>query len=607
MKIFVLSLMALLCTLHIVYAAEDKSGLNVGLAMVGEPKMPPGFTHLDYANPNASQGGTLHQSATGTFDTLNPFSLKGKSAQGLNLSYDRLMGRSWDEPFTLYPLIAERAEVPDDRSSLTVFINPAAKFQDGSPITADDVIFSFNTLKEKGRPNMRQVYKLVSKVEKTGPNGVKFTLGPIYDRETVMILAMMPVLSKAYWTGKDFDRTTLKPPVSSGPYKIVSVEPGRRIVYERDRAYWANDLPINKGLYNFDRISYDYYRDETVAFESFKSGNVDIRMEFDPGRWTTAYDFPAIKTGQVRKEAIPHGRVEKMWGFIFNMRRAPFNDIRVRKALSLMIDYDWINQNIFHGQYKPLTSFYANSSLAASGLPSPAELALLDPFRTQLPPEVFGPAWAPAASGTPAANRANHKQADALLKKAGWVVRNGKRVNAKTGKPLTFEIILQTSDDEKVALSFRRSLARLGIDVALRTLDTAAFRDRLNTFEYDMTLYFWLNTLSPGTEQMIYWGCEAAKQEGRFNFSGICTPATDSLAKAIPSVRTREDLIAHTRALDRVLTWSHIAIPLFYSGQDLIAAKKGFQHPKTTALYGNVMENWWFGPPEAPGKTSLSK
>lgn len=567
--------------------------------MHGTPKMAADFTHLDYANPKAPKGGTFRMSASGSFDTVNPFSLKGKSAQGLNYTYDRLMGRSWDEPFTLYPLIAARAEIPDDRSSLTVFINPAAKFQDKSPITPDDVIFSFNTLKEHGRPNMRQVYKLVSTIEKVPGNGVKFTLGPGYNRETTMILAMMPVLSKAYWTGKEFDRTTLTPPVTSGPYKMTTVDPGRRLILQRDPDYWAKDLPINKGLYNFDRISIDYYRDENIAFEAFKSGNVDIRPDLDPGRWTTGYNIPAVKSGQIKQETMKHGRVERMWGFIFNTRRAPFDDIKVRKALSMMIDYDWINQNIFHGQFNATTSFYANSSLAAVGTPSEAELALLTPYKDSLPAEVFGPAWKPAASGNAAAIRAAQKEADTLLKQAGWIIKNGKRVNTKNGKPLTFEILLNAPEDEKVALSFKRSLGRLGIDVALRTLDTAAFRDRLNGFEYDMTLYFWMNTLSPGTEQMLYWGCEAAKQPGRFNFSGICTPATDALASRIPEVETREDLVANVRALDRILTWSHIVIPLFYSGKDQVASQRGFAHPSTISLYGNTMESWWFEPPKA--------
>lgn len=558
--------------------------------------MTPDFTHLDYANPSAPQGGTLRQAAIGTFDTLNPFSLKGKPALGLNYTYDRLMGRSWDEPFTLYPLIAEKAEIAGDRSSLMVYLNPAARFQDGSPITPDDVLFSFNLLKEKGRPNMRQVYKLVAKIEKVGNYGVKMSLGPGYDRETVMILAMMPVLSKTYWTGKDFEKTTLAPPATSGPYRITAVDAGRRIVLERDRSYWANDLPINKGLYNFDRIVIDYFRDESVAFEAFKSGDVDLRVEIDPGRWATGYDFPAVKSGEVRKETLSHGRVERMWGFIFNLRRAPFDDLRLRRALSLMIDYEWMNRNIFHGQYKPLNSFYPNSSLAAEGLPSPAEKALLEPYRDSLPHEVFGPAWTPAATGKTGINRANMKQADALLKDAGWIIRDGKRVSRKTGQPLTFEILVSSPDDEKIALAFKRALARLGISVSLRTLDAAAFRDRLNGFDYDMILYFWTNTLSPGTEQALYWGCAAAAQEGRFNFSGICTPATEAMVKTIPNVATRAELIAHVRALDRILTWSHIAIPLFYSGRDFVASRAGIRHPEKTALYGNTIESWWAVP-----------
>lgn len=573
-----------------------------GLAMHGEPKMAAGFTHLDYANPDAPKGGTFRQSVTGSFDTLNPFSLKGKSAQGLNYTYDRLMGRSWDEPFTLYPLIAQRAEIPEDRSSLTVYLDPRARFQDKTPITPDDVIFSFETLKEKGRPNMRTVYKLVDRVEKIGSDGVRFTLGPVHDRETVMILAMMPVLSKTYWRDRDFDKTTLKPPVTSGPYKITTVDPGRRLVLERDPAYWAKDLPINKGLYNFDKIQITYFRDEGVAFEAFKAGAVDLRLDLDPGRWATGYDFPAMESGEARQEVIPHGRVERMWGFIYNLRRAPFDDLNVRRALALMVDYGWINQNIFHGQYKPTTSFYPNSSLAAQGLPTAGELDLLMPYRKDLPPEVFGEAWKPAASGTLEAMRSAQKEADALLKKSGWVIRDGRRVNAKNGKPLSFEILLNAPEDEKVALSFKRSLGRLGIAVSLRTLDTAAFRDRLNSFDYDMTLYFWTNTLSPGTEQALYWGCEAARQEGRFNFSGLCNPASDFLAKRIPQVETREELETTVHALDRVLTWSHIAIPLFYSGKDLVASRKGFRHPGQVALYGNTMESWWFEPENSQPK-----
>lgn len=557
--------------------------------MHGDPALKDGFQSLPYADPNAPKGGELKQSAIGSFDTLNPFTIKGKAAQGLNLVYDRLMARSWDEPFTLYPLISEDVEVPGDRSSITFKLNPAAKFSDGTPITTDDVLFSFNILKEKGRPNMRAVYKLVSRVERPDDKSLRFVLGPVHDRETVLIIAMMPVLSKAYWSGKTFDATTLSIPVTNGPYKIASVDPGRRIVLERDPNYWAKDLPVNKGLYNFDRITTDYFRDDTVALEAFKKGDLDIRIEQDPGRWATGY------TGSdVKRDALPHGRVERMWGLIFNLRRAPFDDIRVRKALSLMMDYDWINKNIFHGLYKPTDSFFANSSLAASGTPSAEELAILDPYKTALPNEIFGPAW--KANG--GSLRDNQRKGDALLKDAGWVIKDGRRVHHKTGKPLSFEILLGSANDEKIALAFKRSLARLGIIVTMRTLDSAAFNDRLLGYEYDMTLYFWQNTLSPGTEQMLYWSCASAKEQGRFNYSGICSPAIDAIAANIPQVKTREELISHTRALDRILTWQHIAIPLFYSSKDLIASWPRVTHPKQGALYGNTMESWYKKPIE---------
>ena len=555
-----------------------------GIAMHGEPAMKSGFTSLPYAKEDAPKGGELHQSAIGSFDTVNPFTIKGKAAQNLSLVYDRLTARSWDEPFTLYPLIAESMEVPEDRSSITFHLNPKAVFSDRSPITADDVLYSFNTLKEKGRPNMRSVYKLVTSVDKIDERSLKFNLSPQHDRETVMIIAMMPVLSKTYWSKAEFDKTTLAIPVTSGPYKIESIDPGRRLVMTRNKHYWAKDLPAAKGLYNFDRITTDYFRDDTVALEAFKKGDLDLRIEQSPTKWAKAYEG----TPNIKKEALKHGRVERMWGFIFNMRRAPFDDIRVRKALSLMIDYAWINRNIFYGLYKPTDSFFPNSNLAASGTPDEAQLKLLEPFKSELPAEVFGATWKPQSL-----SRDTQQKADALLKEAGWIVKDGRRINAKTGKSLSFEIILTTTDDEKVALAFKRSLARLGIIVTLRTMDASAFNDRVLSYEYDMMVNFWQNTLSPGTEQILYWGCTAAKQEGRFNYSGLCHPAVEAIAKNIPQVDNREDLLAHTRALDRILTWEHIAIPLFYSGKDMVAHSPKIAHPDKVSLYGNTLESWY--------------
>ncbi len=561
--------------------------------MVGDAKMPSDFTHFDYANPEAPKGGTFRRAMFGTFDTVNPFSLKGKSAQGLNLVYDRLMARSWDEPFTMYPLIAESFDIPPDRSAITFHLNPKATFSDGSPITAADVNFSFRILKDNGRPNMRNVYKLVKSVKQPDAHTIRFDLGSGYDRETVMILTMMPVLSKAWWEKRDFNKTLLEPPLGSGPYTIARIDPGRRIVFARNPDYWAKDLPVNKGQYNFDKVVMDYFRDQTSAFEAFKAGDIDVWQDTDPGRWASEYNFPAVQSKMVAKDEIRHQRVERMWGFIFNTRRPPFDDRNVRRALSMMVDYDWINRNIFYGQYATTTSYFPNSELAATGEPEALENPLLDPFRSQLPSDVFGPAWTAPPSGNMLALRANQIKADTLLKDAGWIISNGKRVNAKTGQAMTFEILLGYAEDEKLAITYKKALERLGVTVNIRTLDAAAFQDRLSGYDYDMVLHFWQNTLSPGTEQALYWGCQAAKENGRFNYAGVCHPAIEKIITAIPNAQTREEMVADTRALDRILTWESYAVPLFYSNHDSLAYWNSFRHPETPALYGNIMESWW--------------
>lgn len=540
-----------------------------GLAMNGTPKYDETSLSLDYVNPEAPKQGTLIQAGLGTFDTLNPFNIKGTPVQGLSLLHDRLMQRVWDEPFTMYPLIAEKIDVPEDRSAITFFLNPQARFSDGTPITADDVIFTFATLKEKGRPNMRRVYGLVEKVEKRDAHTVHFALGEGYDRETIMILAMMPVLSKNYWQAKDFNATTLEIPVSSGPYKITFVDPPRKIIYERDRDYWAKDLLVNKGLFNFDRMVFDYYRDDTVAFEAFKAGEFDLRREWDAGKWATGYNFPAIKNGNVIAESLQHGRPEKVRSFIYNTRRAPFDDLRVREALSLALDFDWINQNLYHGLYKRVNSYYPNSELADG-------------------------TWQPPSHKNPAESRAHLRRADQLLKEAGWFIHNGRRVKQDDQKSvLSFEILIGTPDDEKVALAFVRSLKKLGIEPRVRVLDAAAFTARLNDYDYDIVLHHWLSTLSPGTEQILYYGCEAAKQKARFNYPGICDPKIDALALSIPAAPTRADMIARLHELDRTLLAGHYMIPLNYPGVDYVAYKKNLHHPAQMPLYGMVLESWW--------------
>lgn len=564
--------------------------------MNGAPKYDADFSHLSYVNPDAPKGGTLIQSAAGTFDSLNPYAIKGTAAQGLQLFYDRLMTRVWDEPFTLYPLIADKVTVAEDRSAIAFHIDPRARFHDGSPITGDDVVFSFETLRTYGRPNMRRVYGLVASVERPDAATVIFRLGPGYDRETVMILGMMPVLSKTYWRGRTFDSSTLDIPQSNGPYRIKSVDPGRRIVYERVKNYWAADLPVNRGQFNFDRIIYDYYRDDTVALEAFKAGNVDLRREVDAGKWATGYNIPAVARGDIVKEEIVHKRPERVSALIFNTRRAPFDDVRVRQALSHMLDSQWINQNLFHGRYKRVTSYFPNSELAAQGRPSPGEMQYLEPWRASLAPEIFGPAWQPPDSAGRDNLRAHMRIADKLLREAGWVVRDGMRVRADApSRVFAFEIIVSTAEDQKIAMQFARGLTRMGIRATIRMLDSAAFIGRRDAYDYDMMVNYWQNSLSPGTEQRLYWSCAAAKEKARFNYAGICNPAVDALSASIAAAPDRQAMVDNARALDRALTWGWYIIPLYYAGTDNVAHVRRVTHAETIPVYGAVFESWWDG------------
>lgn len=552
-----------------VAATPARAEILYGLAMNGAPKYDPSATHLDYVNPDAPKQGTLTQSALGTFTTVNPFSIKGVAVQGLSLIHDRLMQRVWDEPFTMYPLIAEKIDVAPDRSAITFFLNPKARFQDGTPITADDVIFSFHTLKEKGRPNMRRVYGLVKTVEKRDDRTIHFTLGDGYDRETIMIIAMIPVLSQAWWKDRDFDSTTLDIPNSNGPYKIASINPGHKIIYERDENYWASDLLVNKGQYNFDKMIFDYYRDDTVAFEAFKAGEFDLRRETDAAKWATGYNFPAIKSGAVKAESLKHGRPEKVRSLIFNTRRPPFDDIRVREALQRALDFEWINTNLYYGQHKRVNSYYPNSELAAGE-------------------------WFPPSHKTATETRENLRKADQLLKDAGWVIVKGQRVKQSDQKtPLTFEIMLSAREDEKIALAYARNLEKLGIKLDIRVPDITTFSERLNEYDFDMVLHFWLSTLSPGTEQVIYYGCEAGKQKARFNFPGICDPRIDELALSIAAAPTREEMVSRLHELDRALLAGHYMIPLNYPGVDNVAYKTTLKYPANIPLYGMVLESWW--------------
>jgi len=554
--------------------AEEKFGQKFGMAMVGAPKYNTDSTHLDYANPDAPKGGTLKQSATGSFDTLNPYNIKGRAAAGLspanNLTTDKLMIRVWDEPFSLYPMIAKSVDIPDDRSSITFNLNPAARFHDSTPITTDDVLFSFEILREHGRPNMRRIYKMATPTV-IDKQSIRFDLNEERDRETVMIMAMMPVLSKAYWQDKEFDKTTLEAPLGSGPYKITSAEAGKNIIFERVKDYWAKDLLANKGHHNFDKIIYDYYRDDTVAFESFKKGDLHLRREWDAGNWNSLYKFDAINDGDVLKQEIKHGRPGKTRGFIFNTRRAPFDDIRVRQALNLFFDFDWMNKNLFYGQYERINSFYQGTDLARAVTPQETKNV-----------------------------RQKMREGNELLKQAGWIIKDGKRVHEKTDEAMSFEILISNPSDEKIALSLTRSLKKMGIDANVRILDSAAYRGRLNDYSFDMILHYWHSTLSPGTEQYLYWSCEAKDQPSRWNYAGICDPGIDKLAKAIPTARTRQELAENTARLDDLLWQGQYLIPLYRNPTDFVAYWKTLKRPETTPLYGIVTETWWMDDTPTP-------
>jgi microcin C transport system substrate-binding protein len=521
------------------------------IAMHGAPKHEAGFTHLPYANPSATKGGKLTQCAIGTFDTLNDNTMKGKPAQGLHMINDPLMRRVWDEPFGLYGVVAEKVSMPDDRSSITFTLNPNAIFHDGSRITSADVQFSFETLRDKGKPNTRNVYKLVEKTDVKNDREITFHFGEGYDRETALILAMMPIYSKAHWGARDFDATSLDIPLGNGPYKISAVDQGKSITFEKVTDYWAKDNPVHIGHYNFDHMVFDYYRDEQVAIEAFKSGECDVRREFNPAKWQVNYDAD----GGYLTEELSHSRPEPARGFIFNARRAPLNDIRVRQALSMALDFDWVNRTLMGGGAKRIESTFPNSSLQGD-------------FQ-------FGQQD----------KRTNLKTASDLLDQAGWALKDGER--------FALTLILNNPQQEKIALGYKRDLKRLGVTLNIRTLDTAQFFGALNDYDYDMVSWRWINSLSPGTEQRIYWGCDAANTPGSRNYSGLCDPKIDAIIDDLANAKTYDDLTQHAKTLDNAIMDAHIFIPLYYTGKDYVARWSSINRPENQSLYGMVLETWW--------------
>ena len=566
-----------------------------GVAMHGDLKYGPDFEHFDYVNPNAPKGGTVTFASIGTFDTLNPFIIKGTSADGLGFLFETLTVQSEDEPFSEYGLLAESIEMPEDRSWVAFTLRPEARWHDGRPVTVEDVIFSFDTLKEKGLPFYRAYYRNVIKAEAAGERRVKFTFEQTTNRELPLILGQLPILPKHYYENVEFEKTTLQPPLGSGPYRIKSLEPGRRIVYERAKDYWGADLPVSRGFYNFDEIRYEYYRDANVALEAFKAGGYDIRVENTSKFWATAYSGPMFEAGWIAKEEIPHELGTGMQGFVFNTRRAMFQDPRVRQALAYAFDFEWTNRTIMYGQYDRTESYFSNTELAAEGLPSEAELELLEPFRDQLPEEVFTEVYRAPSSEGEGRIRQNLRTALGLLREAGWSVEGGRLVNAE-GQPFRFEILLNGPSFERHTLPFIRNLERLGIQATVRAIDPAQYQNRLDEFDFDMVVGTFGQSLSPGNEQREYWGSEAADIPGSRNVIAIKDPVVDQLIDKIIEAPTREDLVSATRALDRVLLWGHYVIPHWHSRTFRVAYWNKFDRPETMPPYGLPLFSWWVDP-----------
>ena len=568
-----------------------------GMSMYGDLKYPPDFKHFEYANPNAPKGGTVRMASIGTYDTLNPFTLKGVPAAGAGLLFQTLTVNSGDEPFSEYGVIAESFIVPKDRSWVAFNLRPQAKFNDGSPVTPDDVVFTFETLKTKGAPFYRTYYGDVMKAEATGPHQVRFTFRANDNPELPLIVGQMPVLPRAYWANRDFEKTTLEAPLGSGPYVVESADAGRSITYRRVEKHWSDDIPALKGQYNFARIRYDYYRDSTVSLEAFKGGEYDYRQENVAKDWATGYDAPAVTEGLIRREEIANEQPTGMQGFVFNIRRPIFADPRVREAIAHAFDFEWTNRTLFYGAYARTRSYFSNSELASTGLPGPAELAILEPFRGQIPDEVFTKAYAPPTTDGSGNLRDNLRIAFDLLKAAGWVIKDRRLVHEKTGEAMAFEILLSQPTWERIALPFAKNLERLGIQARVRTVDTAQYQKRMETFDYDVTVEVFGQSLSPGNEQRDMWSSAAAKVEGSRNTIGIASPAIDKLLELVINAPDRQALIDRTRALDRVLLWGHYTIPNWHLRAWRIAYWDRFARPAVTAKYSlGFLATWWVDP-----------
>lgn len=594
-----------------------------GLAIFGELKYKPDFQHFDYVNPDAPKGGRMVTMGTGgasTYDTFNQYILKGDAAQGLDGLFDTLMTRAQDEPDAVYGLVAQTADVAADGRSVTFKLNPQAKFSDGTKITADDVVFSFKTLKEKGHPSIGITLRDVASADVIDPDTVRFNFKGDLTRDLPISVAQIPVLSKAYYAKEKFEETTLKPPLGSGPFLIKSFNPGSYVLYERRKDYWAKDLPVNKGRFNFDELRYDYYRDRNIELEAIKSGGFDFREEFSSVAWATAYDIAAVREGRLIKTSLPDNRPSGAQGYFLNTRREKFKDPRLRQALALVFDFEWSNKKLFYGLYTRTTSYFENSDMKASGPPSPDELALLEPFKDKLPKEVFGAPYVPPVTDGSGNNRDNLKKAQDLLREAGWSISQEDVVdptcgffckiltavglkskpsrtvarNAK-GEPLSIEFLDFEANFNRITLPYVENLRRIGVDASWRLVEPAQYERRVKAFDFDATTQRYSLRLTPGVEMLGFWGSAAAKMDGSFNLAGIADPVVDALIDKVMAAKSRAELVTATRAIDRVLRWSHYWVPHWYKASYGVAYWNKYSRPAIQPKYdAGVLDTWWY-------------
>jgi microcin C transport system substrate-binding protein len=573
--------------------------MHHALALIGEPAYGPGFTHFDWVNPDAPKGGRVRLMAFGTFDSLNPYAVKGNAPRSLPIIYDRLMLTSPDEPSTSYGLVAEWVAYPDDVTSATFQLRTAARFHDGRPITPEDVIFSLEALK-KAHPRWAEYWKHVVKAEKVGERQVRFTFDVMGNRELPIILGQLPILPRHFWeaTGsngepRDLSKSTLEVPLGSGPYRVKEVDAGRTIAYERVKDWWAKDLPVARGQWNFDEIRLVYFRDFVPAFEAFKAGQLDYWEESSAKRWATLYDFDAIRRGLVRREKIPVAEVAPMQAFVFNLRRPQFQDARVRRAFNLAFDFEWANRNLLYDEYQRVDSYFGNSELKAEGLPRGRELELLNEVRDEVPPEVFTTVWKNPVNRTPDDARKHLAMAAKLIAEAGFRLQDGVLTNA-AGVQLRAEFLNLRPEFERLILAYQRELEKLGIKVSVRTVDSSQYQTRVRKFDFDIITRTFPQSESPGNEQREFWGSEAAGKTGSYNVIGVNNPAVDKLIDRIVLAKDRAELVAATRALDRVLLWNHYVIPQFHTPFDRIAVWDMYGRPdKLPARGAAFLQTWW--------------